>query len=48
MPSGSVMIATKALRTWQEHDADERHDQALFDQRRPQRVDGAVDEVGRS
>src|SRR5262249_31799078 len=30
----------------QEHDADERHDQTLLDQRVPERLDGGIDQIG--
>src|SRR5216683_3059455 len=40
IPSGSVMMATNAQ---QEHDADEGDDDALFDQRSLEGLDGAVD-----
>ena len=36
----------RAAHMQQEHDADERDDQALLDQRALERLDGAVDQVG--
>ena len=36
----------RAAHMQQEHDADERDDEALLDQRALERVDGAVDQVG--
>src|SRR5213082_320769 len=43
MPSGSVAIATRALRAWSP--ADERDDDRLLEQRAPQCLDGPVDQV---
>ena len=47
MPTGSMTIATRALRTCsRNNDADQRHHQAFLEQRAAQGLDGAVDELG--
>ena len=46
-PIGSMMIATRALRTCSRNTMQtERDDDAFLDQRAPQRIDGAMDQVG--
>ena len=47
MPTGSIRMATSALlHVQEEHDAHERDDDALLDQRALERLDGIVDQLG--